>query len=731
MHFSRRILLLSVAACALTESAHALTPGQRAAVLSAPPAYFVSSVSGNDTNTGTSAGTAVKTIARLAAIDAASPRNIWNLAAGSKWREQLTFPRSNMTVQAYGSGTMPILDGSDQIVSGWSKTAGETYTYQVTVPLDNFNGTYGNALRAWENDTGLLYETSIALVDSTPGSYYPSDVNSSPITLYVHASDGTNPSANGKTYEYSRRPYAVLSTGPVWGGSIPALTNDTVKGLWARRGTDVNGSLEMDVKPIISNTLVTDGNKHNVLIGPGAIVNGLTLSGGQDAGQGTNPFVYFGSFSGENAVFNNLTITQTACVATAIYSHGSGTPGSITFNNLNVTGGNQGIETGYPFTVNGGTLDMTACTNGTPINVDPSGFATVSNASLLTNAPGNAVSLAAGASATISGSTLSSPGAGNILRSQAANAMFNVSGSTFIGGGGNSAILMSGTTNSLISNHNDFSGATNYPYQINADTTLTSDYNTFLPLQQMSINSVASYLWTYQNITGQDAHSSPAPVTVSAPFAHYNMVQGSPNTTIFDISGRSTNVAISTTPSWTTGGLAFSSTGASVTGTNFAPIGGVISVSTVFNASTLSGSQRFVSKESGYAEDFGLGLSGTHLYASVRDSTNAAITITGLATLTTGSWHEAHLVYDGANISLYLDGVLDNQTPVSHPMTSAGYPRVFYVGATGSDIGPAYFAGTLADAKVWTIALSGTNVATDYAATKATISATHPAVSLP
>src|ERR1019366_5405128 len=75
--------------------------------------YYVNSVTGNDSNNGTSFATPFLTIAHtLAALSAG---NTVCLESGSVWHENFRVALNNIGVYACGTGARPLLDASDVI----------------------------------------------------------------------------------------------------------------------------------------------------------------------------------------------------------------------------------------------------------------------------------------------------------------------------------------------------------------------------------------------------------------------------------------------------------------------------------------------------------------------------------------------------------------------------------------------------------------------------------------
>lgn len=222
--------------------------------------YYVDSVNGDDGNDGASPETALKTIGALPALQ---PGDRIGLARGSHWREQLTITVDNVTVEAYGTGDKPLLDCSD-IVTGWAKTEGQTNIYEVQITPEWGDA---NELTAYEDDEYLQYVASTALCDSTPGSYTLSGTSGT-VTLYIHPFDSTDPTTDGKRYEYAHRTHGISSYD---------ATGVRVRGVAARRNLHNGGALRVGVNGRLDDCLVPQAGKYGILCRDGSVINNCTV----------------------------------------------------------------------------------------------------------------------------------------------------------------------------------------------------------------------------------------------------------------------------------------------------------------------------------------------------------------------------------------------------------------------------------------------------------------------
>ena len=139
-------------------------------------AYYVDNLAGSDSNSGTSATTAWKTIARLNQASFAPGDRIL-FKRGGIWREQLTIsaagmPGNPILFDAYGSGSAPVVSGSDLLpVPIWSVCSTcQQYIWTAPVKIQPnivlFNGIAGKQQKSianldsatdWYWSNGVLY----------------------------------------------------------------------------------------------------------------------------------------------------------------------------------------------------------------------------------------------------------------------------------------------------------------------------------------------------------------------------------------------------------------------------------------------------------------------------------------------------------------------------------------------------------------------------------------------
>jgi hypothetical protein len=382
-------------------------------------------------------------------------------------------------VTSYGRGEKPLLDASDVVNSDlWSKAPGTTNVYQVSVPIDaDPNITWVNA---WEDGNFLVRATGVANCDATPGSYYPSaDTGNGtiPITLSIHTSDGSNPAANGRLYEYSKRQYAFQSVDP----------NVTVSGIWTRRNLNNNGSFALTgMGSLAERVLITDGNKHNAYISPGVSMTDVTLKNQYYAGNDFIMVVINANGMAGDSTFTRVhaySTVSTGLVGAGIGSHSNdGNPFTGTFTCIDCEVDNQGA--GFtPGSWNNVVLTRPV-TAGTAAGVAVIGLVSTSiTGGNLVALNGRGITygdpLALNSTVVIEGTTIASTGSNAVLLGAASTTITGSTISTEDGVYG--PVYITSGNFSLTGNTVNRGMTSTQPfYVVPSGVTGTSDYNTFL-----------------------------------------------------------------------------------------------------------------------------------------------------------------------------------------------------------------------------------------------------------
>ena len=415
--------------------------------------------------------------------------------------EQLTISHNNVALAAYGSGARPIIDASN-VMTGWSKTAGQTYVYQITCTPEWATANY---LNVWEDDAFLVRAASLAACDSTPGSYYPSAATGT-ITLYVHASDDGDPASNGKTYDYSHRKYSINAANT-------GITGILINGIHTRRNLEENGSIFIYKQSTVVNCLIADGSRHNLYIGEGSYLAGTTLRNAYyGAGSYSLLVCYSATGTGLGFTCENCTCENTKGgidgLGTGFYGHvTSGSLGPVVYRNIAASALNYALDSHTSYTsLSIETLDAGNCAYGinAVVSLTVSGF----THSIDTNKRG--LLLAAGITLTMSDSTTTLVGtyASAHIYAAGAGTTVNVQNCTFIDNNAQSIIYMLATGGSIYCRNCTFQAVTR-PFNVAATGAVDSDYNRFTDDVAPILNGVTyTTLALWQAGTGNDLHST-------------------------------------------------------------------------------------------------------------------------------------------------------------------------------------------------------------------------------
>lgn len=305
--------------------------------------YYVDASAGNDSNSGTSASSSWKTFSNLSSTNFPTNTTLY-LKRGETWYEQLTVPASSFNIDAYGSGALPVINGS-VLISGWSNLGSGYYSKAVTL---NSGGALGNVTEdgvmmifaAWDDN----YTTSLS--GAANGSFTFDYPNS---TVYLKV--GSDPST--KVYRASIKLYGI---------NVENRSNVSIKNV-----SITNFSLVGVNFKNCSTCSVTDST---ISSGGGAVLQNLGMGSSPDylyAGNG----VEFGN-SSTNGTATNLTISKIFDSGLSPQTYASNqTAGPFTFSNNTISEcGFAGIEISV--------LDNSGTTNSSISNVTMSGN-TISN----------------------------------------------------------------------------------------------------------------------------------------------------------------------------------------------------------------------------------------------------------------------------------------------------------------------------------------------------------------
>lgn len=144
-----RILLVAIFAPGIfSMSCHS---GGSTSPLQQTQAFYVDAVNGSDSNSGTNSSNPWQSLAKVSASSVPFGSTIY-LKRGSVWYEQLTIPSSGITIDSYGTGTLPRIDGSREI-NGWTDEGSGLFSTILTLAPEEALGNLS------ENEIMLSFQT--------------------------------------------------------------------------------------------------------------------------------------------------------------------------------------------------------------------------------------------------------------------------------------------------------------------------------------------------------------------------------------------------------------------------------------------------------------------------------------------------------------------------------------------------------------------------------------------
>ena len=307
------------------------------------PGYYVDATNGDDANAGSSSATPWKTLGKLSASTFFTGTTFY-LKRGETWYEELAIPSSGVTVDAYGSGVLPIIDGSiDMGASGWAALGGDIYSKAIVLAvgegLGNIsqNGALLNFVPWTTNYAATLSSASL-------GTYsydYPAN------TVYIKV--GTNPATN--SYRASRKFFGIRAANK----STIAVKNIQIQ-RFSLHGIGYENCTDCSVSSVV----VTRGGGAVIAASPllyagngiecgnactNVLIDNVTVSDIFDSG--ISPQTFAGNQTASNITIQNSTVDKVgfAGVELSVLSNG-GTAGSslsnVTVSGLTITDSGKG-----------------------------------------------------------------------------------------------------------------------------------------------------------------------------------------------------------------------------------------------------------------------------------------------------------------------------------------------------------------------------------------------------
>ena len=125
--------------------------------------FYIDASSGDDTNAGTSDCEPWQTLAK-ASNSSFSPGDTIYLKRGETWFEQLSLSNSNVSIDAYGNGSLPTIDGS-VIAENWSNEGNGIYSSHLAHDSTEGLGNISEdgvmmAFVAWAGDAATTLESA-------------------------------------------------------------------------------------------------------------------------------------------------------------------------------------------------------------------------------------------------------------------------------------------------------------------------------------------------------------------------------------------------------------------------------------------------------------------------------------------------------------------------------------------------------------------------------------------
>jgi hypothetical protein len=320
--------------------------------------YYVNSVSGNDSNPGTSPATAKAT---LGAVPALTAGQSVGLARGSTFRSQkfATITANNVTIGAYGTGARPIIVSRAVLsAGGWSKTGGLTNVYERAI---TFDADASGVIMTFEDSAFMTRRASTALVDANAGSYYASSDTAGSGTLYIHATGSGNPASNGKAYEFTDTTLVVNSFD---------ATGTVLRDLNFYSSIYQNGPVYLGKNSQVYGCDFNQGSRHNFIARGGVYMEDCALVAGYNFGTGATLFVCFEATATAADTFHLVRVTVSNVGGVGLvngfinHDSGAGAFGPCTMDHCTTISCETGYDLNYSSLYTVTDCTATNCTNG-------------------------------------------------------------------------------------------------------------------------------------------------------------------------------------------------------------------------------------------------------------------------------------------------------------------------------------------------------------------------------
>lgn len=329
--------------------------------------FFVDAVYGNDANSGTQSSP-WKTLAKVSTASMPSGSTVF-LRRGMVWNEQLTIPSSGITIDAYGIGVVPVIDGSASITGGWMSAGSGLYSTVVALNAGEGLGNLSEdgtmmSFQAWDTNAATTFS------GAATGSYAYDNATS---TLYI------KPAASPllSSYRASVKFYGIAAT---------ALSDVTIRNVAITRFSLHGVGFADCIRCSVYNTTVTQGGGATIAAGlyagngiefgntsANGVVDGVTVSDIFDSG--ISPQTFASNQTMSSISIGNSTISNCgfAGVEVSVLSNGGAFTGSaingVTLSGLTINNSGKGWSGRRYLTEGNGIRIMADAGAGTMSNV--------------------------------------------------------------------------------------------------------------------------------------------------------------------------------------------------------------------------------------------------------------------------------------------------------------------------------------------------------------------------
>lgn len=186
------------------------------------------------------------------------------LETDSYWRESIDLSGTIASVQHYGTGALPVIDGADGVAAAaWQPTSSANlYTLEWTIEALVADETI---VAVWRNALPLTLHTSVSALQAD-GQVFVEGISETEVRVHVYATQDPRAAPDG-TYEISKRAVGVRLGYP----REQVASGSSVTGVCTRRTAGREASIAVGRGATIRQSLAEDGNNRSVLVGSGLV----------------------------------------------------------------------------------------------------------------------------------------------------------------------------------------------------------------------------------------------------------------------------------------------------------------------------------------------------------------------------------------------------------------------------------------------------------------------------